>query len=274
MLTLWNQRWRDRRGSYRPAGETIQTALYEVATIPGDAVAKAFVTGHHYSGTYPAARFRFGLYRRAELLGVAVFSHPTNDAVLTSVFPCEAIEAVELGRLVLLDEVPGNGETWFIARCFEHLRGKGLRGVLSFSDPAPRTAASGEVVFPGHIGTIYQAHNAVYLGRREDLRTVYLLPDGSVFSDRAAQKIRSLDRGCEYAAAQLERAGADPFDRSNPRAWLSRAMVRVTRTVRRQGNHKYAWALDKAMARRIPKGLPYPKFENALVPPSEMARTA
>lgn len=274
MLTMWNQRWRERRGSYRPAGETIKTDAYEVVEIPGDSVAKAFVAGHHYSGTYPAARFRFGLYRRDELVGVAVFSHPTNDAVLTSVFPCPAIDAVELGRLVLLDEVPGNGETWFIARCFEQLRLEGLRGVLSFSDPEPRTTAGGEAVFPGHIGTIYQAHNALYLGRRQDLRTVYLLPDGAVFSDRAAQKIRTMDRGCEYAAAQLERAGAEPFDREDARSWLSRAMSQVTRRTRRRGNHKYAWALDKRMARHMPAGLPYPKFDDVLAVPSEMARAS
>ena len=58
-------------------------------------------------------------------------------------------DAVELGRLVLLDEVPGNGESWFIARCFELLRREGIVGVLSFSDPVPRTTADGRKVLPG-----------------------------------------------------------------------------------------------------------------------------
>jgi hypothetical protein len=35
-----------------------------------------------------------------------------------------------------------------------------------------------------------------------------LLPDGRVFSDRAAQKIRNSERGWKYAAAQLEAFGA------------------------------------------------------------------
>ena len=65
------QRWREGRDRYRPAGEVIQTADYDVAVLEADASPKAFVRQHHYSGTYPAARFRFGLFRRriAENMG-------------------------------------------------------------------------------------------------------------------------------------------------------------------------------------------------------------
>jgi hypothetical protein len=260
MLTLWNQRWRDRRGSYRPAGETIDTRRYEVASIEADSGPKAFVVAHHYSGSYPAARFRFGLYRSGALVGIAVFSHPTRDSVLTSVFPCEVLEAVELGRFVLLDDVPGNGETWFLGRCFEQLRSESLMGVLAMSDPAKRTRSDGSVCFAGHIGNIYQAHNARYIGQAPP-RTIRILPNGSVFSARAAQKIRSLDRGCEYAAAQLERAGAPRFDDSDPRRWLRTALAATTRTMRHPGNHKYAWALNRRIRRQLPDGMPYPKFD-------------
>src|ERR671937_3248818 len=77
---------------------------------------------HHYAGSYPAARWRFGLFRRSVLQGVAVFSHPCHDRVLTAVFPGRATDSVELGRFILLDGVPGNGESWFLGRCFAHLR--------------------------------------------------------------------------------------------------------------------------------------------------------
>jgi hypothetical protein len=53
--------------------------------------------------------------------------------------------------------VPGNGESWFIARCFERLRREGFVGVVAHSDPLRRTRADGTVVCPGHVGTIYQA---------------------------------------------------------------------------------------------------------------------
>lgn len=51
----------------------------------------------------PAPRHRIGHYRRGELVGVAVFSHPCSDAVLTNVFDAPATLSVELGRFVLLD---------------------------------------------------------------------------------------------------------------------------------------------------------------------------
>jgi hypothetical protein len=119
MLPFGNQRWRGRRDLYKPPEEPIPTREYEIAEIPGDREAKAFVQTHHYAATYPAARFRYGLYHHGDLVGVAVFSHPSNDLVLTSVFPGDLLDSVELGRFVLLDSVPGNGETWFLARTFE-----------------------------------------------------------------------------------------------------------------------------------------------------------
>jgi hypothetical protein len=69
-----NQRWRNHRTLYRPAGEVIRPADYEVAAIHSDHEAKAFVLAHHAFKTYPAARFRFGLYRHGQLVGVAVCS--------------------------------------------------------------------------------------------------------------------------------------------------------------------------------------------------------
>lgn len=266
MITPVTQRWRDRRDSYRPAGETIATHAYEVAPV-GESDAKAFVVAHHYSGSYPAARFRFGLHRGSRLVGVAVFSHPSNDRVLTNVFPGAAVESVELGRFVLLDDVPANGETWFLARCFESLRIEGLLGVLSFSDPLPRTSMAGRTVFAGHIGTIYQAHNATYLGRGTR-RTLRLLPDGSVLSDRAIQKIRGGERGWRYAAETLERFGADRIANDNAVEWLHAWLPKLTRAVRHEGNHKYAWTLQRRLRRHLPASLPYPKFTAA---PSEAA---
>jgi hypothetical protein len=240
MITSTCQRWRDHRDSYRPVGEPIRTAAYDVAAITDDATAKRFVLAHHW------------LYHREALVGVAVFSHPCSDRVLTSVFPGEALDAVELGRFVLLDDVPANGESWFLARAFAQLRALGLRGVVSFSDPVVRLNVDGAPVFPGHVGTIYQATNAVYLGRAS-ARTLRLLPDGAVFSARAAQKIRVGERGWQYAAEQLERAGAAPVPTAADarRVWLREQLERVTRTIRHQGNHRYAFAFERNDRQRL-----------------------
>lgn len=249
-------RWRERRSMLRPA-EPIVTSQYDVVELDSDAIAKRFVTDHHYSATYPAARFRFGLHRGGDLVGAAVFSHPMRDAVLA---PFGELPAVELGRFVLLDEVPGNGETWFLARAFELLHGR-VRGVVSHSDPTPRQTLDGRVVLPGHVGTIYQAHNARYWGRTR-ARWLLLLPDGSVLSERAVAKIKARHQGWKYAASQLERHGADPLAGDEDGAsWLGLWVPRLTRRVRHPGNHRYLWGLDQNTRRLLPAGpdLPFPK---------------
>lgn len=248
-MTAVNQRWRERRDSYRPAGEVINTLRYEVAEIAGegsDSIARAFIERHHYSGAYVAARRRFGLYRAGELAGVAVFS---------------VEEGLELGRFVLLDSVPGNGETWFLGRSFELLHREGFFGVVSFADSESRTRLDGSVVFPGHIGTIYQAHNALYRGRASPA-TLRLLPDGRVFSNVAQGKIRRRECGWRYAVEQLVAFGAPrPAESDDLRAWLTTWRELLTRPLRHPGNHKYVWALAKRDRRHLPAGLPYPKRE-------------
>lgn len=76
------QRWRDRVGSYRPAGEPIRTAEYELAPIATDREARAFVERHHYSGSYPAACARYGLHRRGGQ--ATVTSCPTLSYLCTT----------------------------------------------------------------------------------------------------------------------------------------------------------------------------------------------
>ena len=86
-----------------------------------DRDAKAFVTGHHYSGSYPAARLAVGLMRRSgvgasRLVGACVFGVPMNERSVPRYIGVEPNNGVELSRLVLLDEV---------------LADKVLRGVVS-----------------------------------------------------------------------------------------------------------------------------------------------
>lgn len=258
MITDSCQRWRARRDSYRPAGEPFEPRSFEVASIESDRTARAFVEAHHYSGSYPAARRRFGLFERGELVGVAVFSVPMRAEVLR---PWSLTDGLELGRFVLLDGVRANGESWFLARCLDALRAEGFAGVVSLSDPTPRTSASGAVVFGGHVGTIYQASNAVYTGRASP-QTLRLLPDGSVFSNRAASKIRKSERGWRYAVEQLVAHGA-PEPRGDLHAWLREVVPTVTRAMRHHGNHRYLFGLSRAAKRTLPASLAYPKLRGA-----------
>lgn len=127
-MTTPCQRWREHRATYRPAGEPIDPTRYGIELIDDDTTAAGFVVRHHYSGNFPAARLRVGLYRqrrwvRPELVGVAVFSVSGQQAVVPHYMPgLVAAQGVELGRFILLDDVEANGETWFLARAFAVLR--------------------------------------------------------------------------------------------------------------------------------------------------------
>jgi hypothetical protein len=257
------QRWRERRTVFRKPDQLLRPREYEVAVLPDDRLAKPFVWRHHYLRTYPAARFRFGLFWHDWQVGVAVFSHPTNDKVLTNVFGGTARESVELGRFVLLDAVPYNGESWFFAQCLRVLRKTGLRGVVSFSDPVPRRTVDGCVVCPGHVGTIYQAGNAAYLGRGSPT-PLFLLPDGTTFSKRAISKVRNDEQGRDYACRHLMEFGADDPRKTvgwvyeSYAEWLGHWLPLLTRRVRHPGNHRYAWTLDG------------PRVESTAPPPKQL----
>ncbi len=260
-----NQRWTRGRASYRVPDEVIKTRLYEVEEIQDDTTARQFVVGHHYSGTYPAARFRVGLYRCGHLVGVAVFSEPVNALTVPKWAGAGAV-GCELGRFVLRDLVPGNGETWFLARARRLLAAAKpeLGYVVSFSDPLERRTPAGVVVKPGHIGCIYQASNARYCGRSAR-NTIYMTAGGEVISHRTLSKVRAGESGSDYAYESLLRAGA-------PTRWSwERGPDYITRVLgspairrfRHPGNHVYLFSLRKK--NKIRNTTPYPKARDARV---------
>jgi hypothetical protein len=267
------QRWSDGRimSWRRPSDGGFDPGRYGTGVIRDDHTARDFICRLHYSGSYVAAVHRYGLYDLAgpapRLAGVAVLSVPPSKTALTAVFPFlePYRESLELGRFVLCDEVPANGESWFYAEVRRLAAESGVRGIVAFSDPVPRTTSDGEEVKPGHVGTIYQASNGRYTGRCTP-RTLVLLPDGTVFSARAAQKIRSQDQGHEYAERQLVNFGARPPHAGQaPADWLAAALddIRVRR-IRHPGNHRYAFALGTTRQARAavaidPSPQPYPK---------------
>ena len=227
-----------------------------------DAVPKAFVRRHHYSGTYPPAQLRAGLYTRGELVGVAVLSPGASKRALDKALPYPDACRAELSRLVLLDEVPANGESWFMARVFALAARQGFEAVVAYSDPEQRVTGLGEVVFGGHIGTVYQALSARYTGKT-NTRTWRFFPDGSVLSDRCLTKLRERDKGWRYVAALLVSHGAPspPRRSADFEDWRLRAVCAVTTTRRHHGAHRYVWGLDPALRRHLPESLSYPKID-------------
>jgi hypothetical protein len=196
------QRWRARRHSWRHRSEGgFDASRYDVAPL-AEADARTFVATNHYAASYAAARLRFGLYDGAWLVGVAVLGVPMQRRVLTTVFPDlePYAQSLELSRFVFGESVPANGESWFLARCWELAGREGVRGVVSFSDPVPRRTAAGDLVFPGHIGTIYQTSNTEYLGLTTP-RRVLLLPDGRPLSAGRCPRSAATSRGTPTSSA-------------------------------------------------------------------------
>ena len=230
MIVEHCQRFTEGRESRRPAGELIKTSAYDVAPIGAVEVAKAFIRQHHYIKHASPTPHRFGLYKRGELVGVALFGPPASKNAHNAVFPSLTMKtAVTFGRLVLVEDVPGNGESWFIARCFDLLRARGVQAVESCADPEPRTNVSGAQTFKGHLGIVYQATNGVYIGKTND-NTQHWLPDGTVLSNRSQSKLRSGERGNDHPVSQLVSFGAvEP--RTGPRGSSSGALSSAAVTV-------------------------------------------
>ena len=149
---------------------------------------------------------------------------------------------------VLLDAVPGNGESWFLGRCFRLLRQllPEVQGVLSYCDPLERRDAQGHVVKRGHIGTVYKAFNGRYAGRSA-ARTLLLSADGRSVNERTLSKIRLGEQGAGYAIRQLQALGAPaPRPGEAGPAYVARAVSEGGfRKVRHPGNLAFTWRLPR-----------------------------
>lgn len=273
------QRFTNGRESRRPAGELITKSAFDIAPIESDAIAREFVATHHYAKHASPSAHRFGLYHHGELEGVALFGPPPSENAHAKVFPTLADEeAVTLGRLVLLDSVPGNAESYFIARCFELLAKPALyhpldkhgnprrpvAAIESCADPQPRLLPDGTKTHRGHLGIIYQATNGRYVGKT-DANTMHLLPDGTCFSKRTMSKIRGNERGGAAAVAKLVSFGAESLDPNADRAeriaYVARWRAALCTKMRHHGNHRYLWCLDRRRRSEILTlpALAYPK---------------
>lgn len=302
------QRFEKKRELYRPAGEPIDTSKYGVELI-SETRAREFITANHYAGShsYPSTSMRVGLYRwtgvEKQLVGAMVFGTGQQDAAIAKWTPGLTKEkGAVLQRLVLLHDVPANGETWFLRGAFEALRSElpDVRVVISYSDPVPRVNEQGIQYKPGHIGTIYKAHNGCYLGMtaRDD---VYILPNGETFSNRSLSKLRNSESRMDGVEAALLELGAPPrrpgesdrayayrlvgevppAGRADRRASRKTGEPEFLRRRRRPGNHVYAWPVVESRSVRQeligiwnPKPYPTEPCRDFVIGPAHLERSA
>ncbi|NIL64717.1 hypothetical protein [Salinispora arenicola] len=128
--------------------------------------------------------------------------------------------------------MPSNAESWLLGRLFRLAADQGIRGLVAFSDPMPRILA-GELLMPGHVGHVYRVTRGRYLGRGT-ARTITILPDGTVLTDRAAQKVRAGERGAAGVRARLVALRARPLPEYaragidlTPGEWLELALAQI-----------------------------------------------
>jgi hypothetical protein len=177
-------------------------------------------------------------------------------------------ESAEISRLALIDEVPANGESFFTAAALRLAAERGVRGVVTFSDPIPRARRTGDgqmISSNGHWGIVYQSCNFVFTGRGT-ARTLTVLPDGTVLTARSRAKLTGGEAGAAGVARRLEALGAPPrLPGQAAGQWVTEALEHIgARRVRHPGNFRYALPVGRSRAERsrtvIALGaMPYPK---------------
>lgn len=148
-------------------------------------VARTVAEREHYLHRKPAVSFALGLFEDGDLVGVCTLGTPASRHLQKGACPSDPSRVVELNRLWVHDAMPGNTESWFVARV---LRSLPPLIVVSYADTVQ-----------GHMGYMYRACNFRYAGwtdmERKTPRYDYVPEDVSVhtrdaFRNGYASKVR------------------------------------------------------------------------------------
>ena len=134
----------------------------------------------------------------------------------------------------------------------------------SYSDPCPRPSFD-HIIFPGHVGIVYQAKNACYTGRSR-ARSLCLTRSGRPFGPGAVKASRRRQRRTPYLPAESRRIRS-PLSRA-------RADRGAVPRIRHRGNHRYVLLPSCPRLRRKILAafpiLPYPKRTDPLPDEAEL----
>lgn len=192
---------------------------------------REFCERWHYTGTGGNAMWSYGLWSGSLLLGVIAYNLPTMDTCESVFGPEHWRSVVHMGRLVCADVAPRCSESRLIGQSLQMLRRDQphVRAVLTY-------AAADQ----GHIGTVYQATNALYTG---------LGGDAHYYLDR-----HGVRRGTFLDGKHVSKRDAIA------RGWI----------VHKGGRkHRYVYLLGSRSERRTSRAqlllpvLPYPRREDA-----------
>jgi hypothetical protein len=196
--------------------------------------AKYAVMHWHYSKRMPRCKMaQFGVWERGEFIGVILFGHGSVPQIGMP-YGLDQMEVCELVRVALKDhETPVSS---IVAQSLPLLResSQGLRLVVSYADSEQ-----------GHLGTIYQAMNWIYLGMSipaDEYRV-----NGIRMHGRALRSTRST-----HPARDLES--------DNIMEWARQVLDPRIERLSGSAKHRYVYPLDRAMRRQVTKlAQPYPR---------------
>jgi hypothetical protein len=143
-------------------GGSIPTPPLHFSKCPLKEVALFVDTNHYSHSHHKVVSYAFKLEMNGVLAGACLFGMIAGNPKAVEVLTGYETHApyLELQRLVLLDEVPKNSESRFVAWCLRWLqKNTDVKAVISFADPKY-----------GHKGIIYRAGNWLYLGKQGPCR--------------------------------------------------------------------------------------------------------
>lgn len=151
------------------------------------AEAKDPIVKFHYLHAMPSAVVaHYGVFSDDALKGVAILTTGARNGHRV-VMGARSSDNATLARLWLADDLGPNSESRVLGIVLRHLRqSTSLKFLLSYADPSA-----------GHLGTIYQATNWLYLGQTEgagylDVGEGKLRHPRSVFSTYGTDSVRHL----------------------------------------------------------------------------------
>lgn len=134
-----------------------------------------FIEEHHYSHNINGLTISrcFGLYSCGKLVGAAIYGKPAMRGIEKRYQALGYDRVIEFRRLVLLDEMPKNSESWFISRTLRLLK-RDFDLVVTYADEQY-----------GHTGTIYKGSDFFYWGKTA--KGVNYLFNGRLYHDKCAR---------------------------------------------------------------------------------------